>query len=84
MEKSCAKCGRVFECISPASQCWCNEVSVDYARWEDQLNTFDGCLYQDCLALFKVGVVGQSAAGAAVGVEEETPLRPAKACAKSV
>ena len=68
MEKSCAKCERVFGCSSPAPQCWCNEVSVDYTRWADQLNTLDGCLCPDCLALFKVAVVGRSAADAAVGV----------------
>lgn len=57
MDKSCAKCGREFECSSPEPQYWCNEVSVDHARYADQLKAFDGCLCPDCLVLFKVGAV---------------------------
>lgn len=53
MDKSCAKCGQIFGCSSPAPQCWCNEVSVDYVRWADQLKQFPGCLCPDCLTLFR-------------------------------
>ncbi|MBX3325159.1 MAG: cysteine-rich CWC family protein [Nitrospira sp.] len=55
MDKSCAKCGQMFECSSPAPQCWCNDVSVDYARWTDHLKQFPGCLCPACLTLFKTG-----------------------------
>jgi hypothetical protein len=68
MDKSCAKCGQMFGCSSPTPQCWCNEVSVDNARWADRLKTFPGCLCQDYLALFKVGAVDYPKPGAALGV----------------
>ena len=46
--KQCGRGGRPFEC--GLSRCWCKDVSVSDAQYDEIAKRYDDCLCQTCLA----------------------------------
>ena len=47
--KTCAACGREFECGANLKGCWCMEIETTEETRAELQNKYKGCLCRECL-----------------------------------
>jgi hypothetical protein len=53
MEKTCSKCGLIFNCGNELRGCWCEEVHLDQETLDLLKENYANCLCPTCLKNFE-------------------------------